>query len=1052
MKLQEYLKELIREDNQTIIQQFCDKYNKLDLEIDLEYPEFLIANYWNYSSSGKTYFEMCGPRISKEKAMQMAAHYNWPKMDGTFGTISCYNSFVHQPNNYSVFKLNGAIGLNGTTWTQIPKAYVLDAVLDLILEYPEFEFAVFFANRHQERTVQQEKENVSEFTTRIADVKYGFQYDPKNKKLKALKRRSAWQAVKQYQSQYTKEERKLFFPWESANYYANDVKGKAELAEFIEFEKRNAQKPNELEAIVTLRDYVEKIAEPQIFDSDFDGDAYLRAIAQDFDLMVYVEDRTFLEFMRMRDIIGDRPYFEMYGPKIPPQKAMELACDYQLNTEQNDTFGVLSCYDNPDHIPNNYGVFQLDGNIGLNGICEKFETKKELISNVLEMIIHDPEFEFAVAFSHWEESPPAKYAARAAHRADIMQTTFDYNLQPCDVEFGLSYDPAKRLFKVLGPQSIWEELKRYKALYTEEEQRRFDPDVSSLYYQSDPKGKKELEEFILYKKERQKLKLRTDDLKIQNYAKALAAEHTKRADKLFAEQQLQQEMEQGEAHRTFEEYKRYCRCEMFLDYCIWQYDVLDLTIHFEDPLYASLDWLLETETAKRPYFEMCGPKIPKRRALKLARIYNNPSDDKECITTVSGYGIEGTGKRNYGLFHLDGRIGLNSTLWLQDQKENPASMHCDMLLFLLALIYADPQLEFAIMVTKWDEVPAQYRTCTSEELPSTWQFDPRPENVSYGVAYDPSKKELNILKPKTAWECVKNYQQQYSKEQRQVFDPIESRRYYETDRKGRRELSQFLERAVPDKVMSEIPMKTYLEKLCSRAKNPNYRSPLWFYEDWMKLYRRMKLNLLFDDPQMMTSQWIEQENEGGLCPKAPNSLYFEMCGPKISKKQAIKMAADYNEPTLRSTLGKMSQYSCETGSGVFRLDGCVGQSGEELKARANYEVLDAIFDMIKAYPKFEFAVLIIKSEKTLERTDGLAVYSQDDVEYGACYDPAQNVLRFLGPREAYLTMKKYQVQYTVEERRLFDPKASENYYRQDSQGRKNLAELMEYQQKICKKK
>lgn len=1050
MKLQEYLKELMEEDARPGIKHLCTKYKELDLEIDAEDPEDLKAYNLEYGRIGKTYFEMCGPRISKERAMQMAAHYNWPKMDGTFGTISCYNSFVHQPNNYGVFKLDGTIGLNGSTWDQIPKEDVLDAVLDLILEYPDFEFAVFFAGCYQERTVQQEKEDNSEFTTRIADVRYGFQYDPQNKKLKALKRRSAWQAVKCYQALYTKEERKLFFPWESERYYTSDAKGKEELAEFIEFEKINSQNFNEVAAIMPLKDYIKKVAEPLVFFSD-DIDADFRTIAQDFDLTVYVEDRSFLDFIRMRDIVADRPYFEMCGPKVSPQKAMELACDYQWETTNRTTFGVLACYDTANHIPNNYGLFQLDGNIGLDGICEKLDTKKELIRSTLKMVKNNPEFEFAVVFSNWDEIPPVKFAAREAHR-DIIKNTYDYGLKPCDVEFGISYDPARRLFKVLSPQSAWEEVKRYQAFYTEEERKRFDPNISSLYYKNDPKGKNELEKFIKYKEHRRNSDQRAEPLKLQDYAKLLTAEHTKRSDESFAEKQLQKELKQGKEQKAVEAYKRCCRCEQLLDRCIWKYDVLDLTIRFEDLLYAQLDWLLEIETPKRPYFEMCGPKISKRRALKLARVYNSPGDDKELIGIVSGYGSEGTEKRNYGLFHLDGRIGLNSTFWTQDERENPASLHCDMLLFLLELIYADPQLEFAVMVTKWDEVPAQYSTCTAEELPSTWQFAPQPQDASYGISYNPSKKELKILGPNTAWKCVKNYQQQYSEEQRQVFDPVESKRYYETDPNGKRELSQFLKMAIPDKIMSEIPMRTYLKNVCGQAANPNFCQPIWFYEDWMRQYQELELKLLFDEPQMMTSKWAEQLNEQGLYPNAPISLYFEMCGPKISKEQAMKMAADYNEPTLRSTLGKMSQYDRESGSGVFRLDGCVGQSGEKLKAKANHEVLDSLFDMIKTYPDFAFAMMIAKQEKTLKREDGLAVYAQKDVEYGACYDPSRKVLRILGPREAYLMMKKYQDQYTAEERRLFDQKASERYYAKSPKGKKDLAELIEYQHKVCKKK
>ncbi len=314
MKLQKYLKSLQTENSESFgKRQLYDRYKELNIEIFLQNPDDWQADFSETVNTGKMYYEICGPRISKEQAMRMAAQYNWPRMAATFGPICCYHSELHKPDNYGVFKLDGAVGLYGSTWTHIGRVEVLDGVLDLVLENPDFEFAVFFAGKYLEKTAKEEQALETEFETRIGDVRYGFRYDPAAKRLDVLGRRAAWRAVKSYQALYTKEERKLFFPWESGRYYAQDPKGKEQLAEFMEYQKSRPQPAKEPTGKMELGRYIGAIAEPRKIGND---DA-LWEISRGFDLTVYLEDRMFLDGIWLRSMCGaKRPYFEMCGPKI----------------------------------------------------------------------------------------------------------------------------------------------------------------------------------------------------------------------------------------------------------------------------------------------------------------------------------------------------------------------------------------------------------------------------------------------------------------------------------------------------------------------------------------------------------------------------------------------------------------------------------------------------------------------------------------------------------------------------------------------------------------
>lgn len=541
---------------------------------------------------------------------------------------------------------------------------------------------------------------------------------------------------------------------------------------------------------------------------------------------------------------------------------------------------------------------------------------------------------------------------------------------------------------------------------------------------------------------------------LKEYAKSLAEEHNDRANESSRVRSREEGLRRGKEDIAYYDFCLLYRCEQFIDAAIYFCKVRDLAIEFELPQYAALDWLLECEEARRPYFEMCGPRIPKETAAKLANAYNlktNQENYQQRVCTVCSFGIKGTPKTNYGMFHLDGRVGLNGTFDRMDNRLCPATLHCSLLIFLIDLLNLEPDLEFAMMITKWDEVPERYRDTVDAELPSTWEFSPRPEDVSYGVAYDPKTRCIRILGPESAWKAVKEYQAQYTEEERQVFDPIQSKEYYEKDPQGRRQLSEFLNRPIQECAACEVSLQEYIQNLALPPEDTRTLDIIVGLEEWKNLYSDLQLKILTEDPRMLTRRWLLQFKHYDHRPSEGEKKYFEICGPRIAKQDALHMAADYNEPSVRSMPGEMCSYDRMGGSGVFHLDGSVGGSGILLKAHGMEEILDSVLDTISTYPNFEFMLLIFHAVQVAERENGIAVYEQRAVEVGMRYDPAQKQLTILGPRSACCMLKKYQAEYTEEEHRLFEKEACRQYYSHQPKGKAELAEFVEYQQNVFQK-
>lgn len=541
-------------------------------------------------------------------------------------------------------------------------------------------------------------------------------------------------------------------------------------------------------------------------------------------------------------------------------------------------------------------------------------------------------------------------------------------------------------------------------------------------------------------------------MNLKEYCKEIAKEHNERSRTALREFTIacnqKTEMEDAAGY----ECDLWNRCDLFLDVGIC-YE--ELSIEFESPHRAALDWLLECEPVSRPYFEICGPKMKKEAAQKLAKEYNLQNVQEgypERVCTLSSFGNQGAQTTNYGLFHLDGRIGLNGTFDRIDNNGYPASQHCNLLLSLIYLVDREPELEFAMMVTKWDEVPDRFWNAEDEQLPCTWEFAPQPEDVSYGVAYDPKTRCIRVLEPESAWNAVKKYQEQYTEEERRVFDPVQSREYYEKNPEGRRQLTAFLNRPVQKCVSGEISLQGYIENMIAEHWKTHMPVMPFCLTAWKELYRDLELKILCDDSLMVTKGWLTSFHNNDRRPVPGERRYLELCGPKITKQQAMKMAADYNEPSVRYMIGEMCCYDEADGSGAFHLDGCVGASGIPLRKNDMDKIMESALDTISAYPDFEFMLLVFLGGPKLQYENGIAVYDRQDVQCGIQYDPVRKLLTILKARSAYSRMKQYQAQYSLEERRLFEKEVCRRYYAENSKGKAELAEFAEYQQNVFHKK
>lgn len=544
-------------------------------------------------------------------------------------------------------------------------------------------------------------------------------------------------------------------------------------------------------------------------------------------------------------------------------------------------------------------------------------------------------------------------------------------------------------------------------------------------------------------------------MNLQEYCKEIAKEHNERAKTASHVRDLEILLKRGkEEIACYDSYLLHS-CERFIDKSIWIHAGLNLAIEFELTHSATLDWLLECEKVKRPYFEICGPRIKKETAEKLVKIYNLQTASKEDparVCTLCSFGNQGAQTTNYSLFHLDGRVGLNGTFDRLDDQCTPATLHCSLLLFLLELIALEPKLEFAMMITKWDEVPDRFQNMEDAQLPCTWEFAPRPEDVSYGVAYDPKTRCIRILKPESAWNAVKKYQAQYTEEERRVFDPVQSREYYEKDPEGCRQLIAFLNRPLQKCISGEILFQSYIENMEAEYHNPNVPIMPFSLKAWKALYPDLELKILCEHPLMLTRSWLLCFDHNDRRPVVGEHLYFEICGPRITKQEAMRMAADYNEPSARNMIGEMCCYDRTGGSGIFHLDGSVGGSGIPLRTNDMDKIMESVLDTVSTYPDFEFMLLIFRAGPKITWENGMAVYEQRAVECGIQYDPIKKLLTVLNPRSAYCRMRKYQEQYTIEERRLFEKEACRQYYTRNPKGKEERVKFAEYQQNVFHKK
>lgn len=226
---------------------------------------------------------------------------------------------------------------------------------------------------------------------------------------------------------------------------------------------------------------------------EFFEDPELNQRIADLDLEIVAEREEYKTWDWLHDgPEARRPYFEMCGPKIEKEEAMKMAADYQWATTDHNTMGLMACYNTPCHFPNNYGVFRLNGDIGLNGISWKWNLNFEVLGALLEMICDYPEFEFAVLFTNWDETPGANWKIGIYGSREIVRE------QEKDVYVGFWYEPHKKLLRILGPRSALKAVRNYQKQYTPQRRALFEPEQSEMYYAADRKAQKDLTEFAIY--------------------------------------------------------------------------------------------------------------------------------------------------------------------------------------------------------------------------------------------------------------------------------------------------------------------------------------------------------------------------------------------------------------------------------------------------------------------------------------------------------------------------------------------------------------------------
>jgi len=199
-----------------------------------------------------------------------------------------------------------------------------------------------------------------------------------------------------------------------------------------------------------------------------------------------------------------RPYYLLRGKPVTREQAFEV-CYYTNWWQQRDRDpktqeafidlpGAMTVYLAPNHWPNNYGMLQLNGNFGINGLLWPYVERGSVINELFGLVERFPFLEFAMAVMNHEEMPSAMWDDwEDPAKENEKHYTFEYPMEAKDVDYGLHV--TRERIEVLEPDQAMASLQRYESLYTPEEIKRFDSDWSEKYYAETAEGQREIRAF-----------------------------------------------------------------------------------------------------------------------------------------------------------------------------------------------------------------------------------------------------------------------------------------------------------------------------------------------------------------------------------------------------------------------------------------------------------------------------------------------------------------------------------------------------------------------------
>lgn len=164
------------------------------------------------------------------------------------------------------------------------------------------------------------------------------------------------------------------------------------------------------------------------------------------DLELIYTDKKYLHY----ELSGRRPYYQMRGKPVTEQQAFEIIRRCDSSFYYDDELAPYTPKENeipvnPEHIsswlfmenhfPNGYGWCYPDGLIGTNGICGRYPTTLELVTDFIAMMYRFPYLDAVWAFTCCNEVLDGTAFEDAA---DIIFWTHDNKIEILDRIAGLA--------------------------------------------------------------------------------------------------------------------------------------------------------------------------------------------------------------------------------------------------------------------------------------------------------------------------------------------------------------------------------------------------------------------------------------------------------------------------------------------------------------------------------------------------------------------------------------------------------------------------------------